>query len=407
MNTSIPVSVIALLSLVASGLPAQEINNSKARSTGAADSLGGQDGNRSSQRPPQPKAIRQLRTGTPNRWFDRTKLFMGEFLDKERVTGKFAFKHPGGGPVSFKNLAGSCQCAQAVITVGDRVYELTKKPVSNSLHRIDKGDDGKLVRKRITHLNVEPGEEGTIEVQMEMGGMQGYKDATLSITTTDPAMKQVTLAWQAKGVKLFNITPNDVFLNNMKWGDTRKFAFIVESEVKPDFKLLDAEDLPPYVKISKKLIDRPNGKKAWKVDGTFGPNADPKSGGAALKFKTDWKGREVQLNIIATITGPVSIEPGTFISFGKIRKGEGAERKVTITPNGDFKIEATKIEFQDVTLDGKYISASAVQEDGKLVVTVKIAKEAEGAFLVRGKMILHLNHPAIGTKKFNFNGILR
>lgn len=407
MNTSVTLSVMTFLLAVASGLPAQEITKPNKGSGEVADKTAGEPGRPGDQRPPQPRPIRQVITGTPNKWFDRTKLFMGEFLDKERVSGKFSFKHPGGGPVSFKNLQGSCQCAQAVITVGTRVYELTKKPVANSLHRVDKDADGKVVRKRITHLNIEPGESGTIEVHMEMGGLQGYKDASLAITTTDPAMKQVTLAWQAKGVKLFSITPNDVFLNNMKWGDTRKFTFIVESEINPDFKLLDPEDLPPYVKLTKKIIDRPNGKKAWKVEGTFGPNADPKSGGAALKFKTDWKGREVQLNVIATITGPVSIDPGTFISFGKIRKGEGSERKITITPNGDFKIEATKIEFQDTTLDAKYISATAVQDGKNLVVTVKIAKEAEGAFLVRGKMILHLNHPAIGTKKFNFNGILR
>jgi len=334
-------------------------------------------------------------------------LFMGEFLDKERVSGKFSFKNRTGKAISFKNLQGSCQCAQATIRIGKRVYELTKKPVSNSLHRIEKDKDGKVTRKRVTHLNIETGEEGTILVEMEMGGLQGYKDATLAITTTDPTMKQVTLGWQAKGVKLFNIVPNDVFLNNLKWGDSRKFSFVVESEINPDFKLLDHEELPSYVKIEKKQIDRPNGKKAWKIDGIFGPNADPKSGGAGIKFKTDWENREVHLNVIATITGPVDIRPGTFISFGKIRKGEGAERQITIIPNGDFKVEVSKIEFIDLTLDKKYLSASSKQQGKELVVTVKIAKEAKGAFLVRGKMVLHLNHPAIKTKKFNFNGILR
>lgn len=384
-----------LLSLVA-GLSAQ-----------GADDLPVRDGEVVPPGRPTPPPIRQLKTGQPNKWFDRTKLFMGEFLDKERVSGKFSFKNPTGKVVSFKNLQGSCQCAQATITVGKRVYELTKKPVSNSLHRIEKDQNGKATRKRITHLNIEPGEQGSILVEMEMGGLQGYKDATLAISTTDPAMKQVTLGWQAKGVKLFNIIPNDVFLNNLKWGDSRKFSFVVESEINPDFKLLDHAELPSYVKVEKRLIDRPNGKKAWKIDGTFGPNADPKSGGAAIKYKTDWKDREVHLNVIATITGPVDIRPGTFISFGKIRKGVGAERKITITPNGDFKLEVSKVEFIDVTLDKKYLSAVYQQVGKDLVVTVRIAKEAKGTFLVRGKMVLHLNHPAIKTKKFNFNGILR
>ena len=41
---------------------------------------------------------------------------------------------------------------------------------------------------------------------------------SLSHETTDEDMLQTTLAWQAKGVKLFDISPNDVFLNNMKGG---------------------------------------------------------------------------------------------------------------------------------------------------------------------------------------------
>jgi len=396
MNIQTRFSASSVLLLLTVGLHAQGADDAKRP--------GAVDGQPSLSTPPP---IRQLQTGQPNAWFDRTKLFMGEFLNKETVQGLFSFKNPTGKPISFKNLQGSCQCAQATIKVGKRVYELTKKPVSNSLHRIEVDANGAAKRTRVTHLNVEPGETGSILVQMEMGGMQGYKDATLAITTTDPAMKQVTLGWQAKGVKLFHIIPNDVFLNNMKWGDVRKFSFVVESEVNPDFKLLDHEELPPYVKVEKKLIDRPNGKKAWKIDGSFGPNADPKSGGASIKFKTDWKDREVQLNVIATVTGPIEVKPGTFISFGKIRKGEGAERKITITPNGDFKLDVTKVEFVDVTLDKKYLTTEVSHEGKDLVVKVKIAKEAKGAFLVRGKMILHLSHSGIGAKKFNFNGILR
>ena len=395
MNIPYRCAVTSLLLLLTAGLDAQTGSNAQ----GAAGESG------QTLRPPVP--IRQIKTGAPNAWFDRTKLFMGEFLNKEKVEGKFSFKNPSGKAVSFKNFQGSCQCAQATITVGDRVYELTKKPVANSLHRVEAGADGRVTRTRVTHVNIEPEESGSIVVEMEMGGMQGYKDASLAITTTDTTMKHVTLGWQAKGVKLFNIIPNDVFLNNMKWGDSRTFSFVVESEVNPDFKLLDHEELPSYVKVEKKLIDRPNGKKAWKVDGTFGPNADPKSGGASIKFKTDWKDREVQLNVIATVTGPINITPGTFISFGKIRKGDGAERKITITPNGDFKLGVQKVEFVDTTLDKKYLTAQVEHQGKDVVVTVKISKEAKGAFLVRGKLILHMDHPAIGAKKFNFNGILR
>ena len=129
MKTYSTISASALLMLLTTDLPAQSVGGS-AKPDSRADQQEG-------RRPPNPKPIRQITTGQPNAWFDRTKLFMGEFLDKERVEGLFSFKNPTGNAISFKNLQGSCQCAQATIKVGGRVYELTKKTVSNSLHRID------------------------------------------------------------------------------------------------------------------------------------------------------------------------------------------------------------------------------------------------------------------------------
>ena len=44
-------------------------------------------------------------------------------------------------------------------------------------------------------------------------------------------------------------------------------------------------------------------EKAWEVEGTYGPNADPQSGGAGVKFKTDW-GKQVEFTIVAAVTEP-------------------------------------------------------------------------------------------------------
>ena len=132
----------------------------------------------------------------------------------------------------------------------------------------------------------------------------------------------------------------------------------------------------------------------------------PRAGGAGIKFKTDW-GKDVSLTIVATVTGPVTIEPGTFLSFGKIRKGKGAERQITFTPNDDFDLELKNVKFPKLTIDKKYITAVAKKDGKKLIVTVKISPEVTGTFLVRGAIELELNHPSIGTKTFNFNGILR
>ena len=108
-----------------------------------------------------------------------------------------------------------------------------------------------------------------------------------------------------------------------------------------------------------------------------------------------------------TVTGPVTIAPGTFLSFGKIRKGKGAERQITFTPNDDFDLQLEAAKFPKLTIAEKYIKVESRKDGKNLIVTVKISADVEGTFLVRGAVELKLNHPAIGTKTFNFNGILR
>lgn len=400
MNLPNRTMAAAAIAAICLSLPAQD-----PRPEGETDVPGTEPGTAQASTPVVPMPA-QLVTGQPNAWFDKTRLFIGEFLNEEKVKGRFNFENPTGKPVTWREFHGSCQCAGATFEVGERRFELSK----------DGGDvldqivlkDGKPEKVRVREITVQPGEKGTIDVYIEMGSLQGLKDATLSFATTDEAMRHVTLTWQAKGIKIFEVTPRDVFFNGMKFDDQKKFSFIVRSDVYEDFELLDHEPLPSYVTIdSKAQIELPDGKKAWKIEGTFGPNADPQAGGAALKFKTDKDGKEVLMNVIASVQGPFTIDPGSFIHFGKVRKGEGAERQIRITPNSDYDLKLLEVTFPKLTFDQKYISAQAERLGKDLVVTVKLSPEIGGALLLHGSMVLEMNHPALKSKMFNFNGILR
>ena len=79
----------------------------------------------------------RLRTGGKNDWFDRTRLQLGDHLRKEVIKGLFKFKNPHKVAVEWKAFSGSCQCARAVIRVGERKYTLTKAPANNALHQIE------------------------------------------------------------------------------------------------------------------------------------------------------------------------------------------------------------------------------------------------------------------------------
>ncbi len=406
MRTSRKALLASLLPLLAAGLVAQE-NPPPVPPDHVQTDLDNPAGPGSS--PKVEARGPRMRTGGPNDWFDRTRLQMGDHLNKEVIKGLFKFKNPHKIAIQFSSFNGSCQCAKAVIRVGDRTYTLSKTPKPNTLHRIDL-KDGAEVKVLVSRINVEPEQAGEVEVHMEMAGIQGVKEASLQFATTDKKHPLLLLKWEAMGVKLFNIRPADFFLNDIKWEDQKVFRFQISSSVKKDFKLLGHEPLPGHIKIKKKQIQLPDGTPAWEVSGTFGPKADPGAGGAAIKFKTDLDDKTVTLNVVANILGPISINPGTFMPFGRIRNGEGAERKITISPNGDFNLQVEKIEFRKLKIDRKYLEVQHKKDGKDLVISLRVlpgAARKKRMTLVRGVMVVHLNHPAVKSKNISFNGILR
>ena len=56
--------------------------------------------------------------------------------------------------------------------------------------------------------------------------------------------------------------------------------------IRIDGQLLDHEPLPEYVKLSKKQITRPNGKKAWKKK----PKPDPRAALDVARARGDGRG---------------------------------------------------------------------------------------------------------------------
>ncbi|MHC4851370.1 MAG: hypothetical protein ACYTGW_11315 [Planctomycetota bacterium] len=402
MRTPLPAILASLLALLAACACAQEPPVSQHERTPPGQA--GPGGSTAAE-----SKIPRMETGGKNDWFDRTRLQMGDHLQKKTIKGLFKFKNPRKDPVQFSAFTGSCQCAKAVIRVGERKYALSKVPKDNALHKIEL-KNGHEVKTEVSRITIDSGESGEIEVHMEMAGIQGVKEASLQFATSDKKYPLMLLKWEAMGVKLFNIRPADFFLNDMKWEDEKVFRFQISSSVKKDFKLLDHEALPSFVKVKKKQIKLPDGTPAWEVSGTFGPKADPGSGGAAIKFKTDLDNQVVSLNVIANVLGPISITPGTFIPFGRIKKQQGAERKVTITPNGDFDLELEKIEFRRLKIDRKYLKVHHEKKGKNVVISLKVlpgAAPKRRMVLVRGVMVVHLNHPAMKTKNFSFNGILR
>ncbi|MEZ5965174.1 MAG: DUF1573 domain-containing protein [Planctomycetota bacterium] len=343
-----------------------------------------------------------------NAWFPVVRQDFGTYFNDEKAKGKFAFKNPTDVEQKLTNIAGSCSCTRAEFRLGERLYLLDKDPQANSLHRVTK-QDGQEVKERVSHITIGPGEAGEIEVQMEMHGVRGPKEATLDFETTDTETPHVKLSWRATGAIYFEVNPPDVNLNEMTWNDKRDFQFEISSPLKEDFNITGHDPLSPGVAINSMEKIQRAGRAVWVIKGTYGPGVDERNNGATMTFQTDLENRKVEGRVIAFVKGPLTVEPGGFIALGHIPVDTAKSKTIKITPTDDYDLQTTDIEIEGLQVPEGFADKVIVTptKDGKsVVVEIKIA-EGMPRSTVRGKVKVMLNHPAAPVKEFLFNGFVR
>lgn len=350
----------------------------------------------------------KVQVGNPqsgNTWFPVTDLDLGTYFGHEEAVGQFRFKNPKGVPVDWRNLTGSCTCTKALIRVADRRYELVSRP-EKQLLRVTKNASGQEVREVVHQISIGPDEEGEVEVHMEMVGISGPRQANLDIHTTDEKLPQIRLKWHATGAQMFVISPPEVNLNKMTWNETKEFTVTVTSPLHKDFniKRMDPADKAFQVTYEKAM----NGDAAvWTIKGKYGPLDGEAGGGGVLKFYSDIQGESSFLvRVMAFVQGPLEVKPGGFLPLGRIQKGTEFRKEVVFEPNDGTKLEATKMTFEKLTMEQEFLSATQKVVDGKLVVELVVSKQAPLG-LLRGELLVELNHPLIKEKRIMFNGFVR
>jgi hypothetical protein len=380
-------------------LPTQPVNGAT-QVTGATQ---GQDAGAVPQ-PPKIMPGQVFTHGGGNSWFKVTQTDLGTFFNHESAVGHFGFKNPKEEAVDWRSVSGSCQCAKAVIRVGERKYEYQSKPTP-TIFRIDTVN-GVEKQEKVTQINVGPGEEGDVEVHMEMHGITGVKTASLDIHTTDKDMPMAKLQWSATGAQLFLVNPPEVNFNQMTWNDKRDFTVTVTSPVQKDFNIVRMDEAGKDFTVAweKSLVD---GVATWTIRGNYAPQNAEGGGGGVLKFYSDLKGSPTfMVRCLATVKGPLEVKPGSFITLGLVRKGKTKVEKVTFEPNDGVNLDAKNLRFEKLSLDGKYVAAKSTKEGNNLVVEIEVSPEAP-AGLVRGDLVVELNHPVVHEKRILFNGFVR
>lgn len=343
-----------------------------------------------------------------NAWFSETNKDLGTYFGQGDATGIFKFKNPTNTTIEWRSLAGSCQCTRATIRVSGRTYELASKGNPNRLTRVTKVAGQPDQIETVNQISIEAAAEGEVEVHMDMTNITGPKQAHLDVHTTDPALTQFKLNFHASGAQLFVVSPAEVQLNKMTWSETREFTVTVTSPQQKDWNITGLDEAGANKVLTATWEKAQNGgMTSFVIKGKYGPVDSESAGGGVLKFRTDVQGGQTfQVRVAAIVQGPLEIKPGQFLTLGLIRKGSELKKEVVIEPTDDFQLGATEIKFEKMSMGEEFVKATTRLDGKKVVVELAVSDKAP-AGLLRGDMVVGLNHPQVKEKRIVFNGYVR
>lgn len=388
-------AVSATWTLASAQQPAPEVKPAEVKAEGRVDAT-----------PPQGVVPTPKAPSGGNTWFAVTNQDLGTFFGSGEATGIFKFKNPTDKVVDWRNLTGSCQCAKATVRVGGRTYELSSKPNPNQLTRVTKVPGQPDQIEKVQQIAIEAGEEGEVEVHLDMNAITGPKQASLDVHTTDPLLPQFKLNFHATGAQMFAISPNEVNLNKMTWSETRDFTVTVTSPLQKEWNITRMDDAGKMFSAEwEKVVSA--GTTAWVIKGKYGPVDGDTGGGGVLKFYTDIQGGATfNVRVLAFVQGPLEVKPGAFLTLGLIRKGKELKKEIVFEPNDGFQLASAGTKFEKLTMSEEFVTATSRQDGNKLVVELLISEKAP-AGLLRGDLVIGLNHPLVKEKKIMFNGFVR
>ena len=352
--------------------------------------------------PPQPT----VRAMGGNAWFPVTTKDLGTFRGSGDATAVFPFRNPGAGAVQWRQLAPSCTCAKVLVRVGDRSYRLSadKPPVMQRITPVP-GQPDRV--EAVDQIPIAAGEAGEVELHLDMTGVIGGKRAHVDIHTSDPQQPQQRVEIQALGAQQFVLSPTEIQLNKMAWGDRREFTATVTSPLHRDWNIVRMDDAGKAfdVRWSKSEVA---GVATWTIQGSYGPVDGDATGGGMLKFHTDVEGSAAtfSLRVVALVQGPVEVKPGGFLPLGLVRKGSGVTKAIVFTPNDGFDLQVTALTFEKLSVPAEFVTASWRKDGAEVVVELQVA-EAAPAGMLKGELVVELNHPQVKNRRVVWNGFVR
>ena len=181
---------------------------------------------------------------------------------------------------------------------------------------------------------------------------------------------------------------------------------MVSGSATKDWKILRMEDAGDAFDVTWEKVS--NGDvTSYKISGKYGPVGDESAGGGVLKFRTNLNGSaSFNVRVLAFVQGPLEVKPGGFLTLGLIRRGKATAKNIIFEPNDGTDLKATELVFEKTSLPKEFIKATQRKDGNKLIVNVMVTKDAPTG-LVKGELVVKLNHPLVKEKRVVFNGFVR
>lgn len=234
-----------------------------------------------------------------------------------------------------------------------RVTNNTKENVHIAGVRVSCG----CVSASATDNDLAPGQETTIEAQMDTRRFSGHKAVTVFVQFDRPQWEEVRLLVQANGRDDLVVTPDTLAFGRVHHGASPSASATV-SFMGSGWRVEDARAESNYVKVALKDLRRQEGEVAYEVVATLRPDTPVGKWYTDVWLKTN-DGSRVRLPLTVDVESALAVTPET-VSLGEVQVGKEAERRVIIRGAKPFRITAVKgedgaLKVKDGTRESKAI----------------------------------------------------
>ncbi len=220
---------------------------------------------------------------------------------------------------------------------------------------------------------LQPGEETAVVAQMDTTRFTGAKHVTIYVPFTHPRSEEARLWVRANGRDDITVTPDTLAFGHVKRGSEPSAAVKVTFLGNGLARVVEVRSESNYVRPAVREVLRQGAEVAYEVSARLRPDAPVGKWYTDVWVTTDIEAMpRLRVPLTVEVESALSVSPAA-LSFGEVKVGQEAERRVIVRGAKPFKI--TGVRGTDAVLS---IRDSANVTKPVHVLTVKVRGQEAG-----------------------------